>query len=166
MNSDPLAKLRDIHLPPPISWWPPAAGWWLLLLIMVLLIVAVICWKRRCEALKNRPVIHSREETIDAAMVELSQLEEAIQAGEDTIMIMAGLSRLLRRTAVQLSADQSDVAGMTGEAWLQWLDAQWHEDEFCKGAGRQLTQAPYRPESDIEIKTVAGVCRGWLEAQR
>jgi hypothetical protein len=166
MNPDPLAELRDIHLPPAVSWWPPAAGWWLLLLIMALLVVAVIWWKRSCKALENKPVIYSHGETIDAAIIELSQLEEAIRAGEDTIMIMAGLSRLLRRTAVQLSADQSDVAGMTGEAWLQWLDAQWHEDEFCKGAGRELIQAPYRSESDIEIRTVAGVCHGWLEAQR
>ena len=31
MQIDPLAQLRDIHLPPPISWWPLAPGWWILI---------------------------------------------------------------------------------------------------------------------------------------
>ncbi len=33
MQIDPLAQLRDIHLPPPISWWPLAPGWWLVILV-------------------------------------------------------------------------------------------------------------------------------------
>lgn len=31
MQIDPLSQLRDIHLPPPISWWPLAPGWWILI---------------------------------------------------------------------------------------------------------------------------------------
>jgi len=166
MNADPLAALRDIHLPPAVSWWPLAVGWWLLLLMAVLLVVAVILWMRRRAALKRQPVVWSRMDMIDAAMTELSRLEEAARAGAHAGTAAADLSRLLRRAAVQLSADPSDVAGLTGEAWLQWLDAQWHENGFCTGAGRQLIQAPYRPEGNIDIAATAGVCRGWLEAQR
>jgi hypothetical protein len=29
VNGDPLAQLRDWHLPDPIQWWPPAPGWWI-----------------------------------------------------------------------------------------------------------------------------------------
>jgi len=168
MNPDPLAELRDIHLPAAVSWWPPAIGWWLLLLLVVLLIVAIIWWKHRRGILRHKQAIYSRMEIIDAAILELSQLEEAIKAGASVITVAAGLSRLLRRAAIRLSTDQSDfhVAGVTGEAWLRWLDQQWQGDEFSKGVGRQMIQAPYLSESEIEIGAVSRVCRGWLEAQR
>ena len=166
MNPDPLAELRDIHMPPAVSWWPPAVGWWLLLLIAVLLVVVAFWWKRRREALKNRPVIYSRIEVIDAALAELSQLEVVIKAGANAKIMAADLSRLLRRSAMRLSVEPSDVAGLTGEAWLLWLDEQWSRDEFCNGAGRQLIQAQYRLESDIDFEAVCNVCRSWLESQR
>ncbi len=169
MNPDPLVELRDIHLPAAVSWWPPAVGWWLLLLLLsVCLVVAVIWWKHRRRTLRNRQAVYTRMEIIDAAMLELSQLEEAIKAGASVITVAAGLSRLLRRAAIRLSADQSDfqVAGITGEAWLRWLDQQWQGDAFSKGVGRQMIQAPYLSESEIEIGAVCRECRGWLEAQR
>ncbi|MDG2500905.1 MAG: DUF4381 domain-containing protein [Porticoccaceae bacterium] len=37
MESDPLAQLRDIHLPADISWWPLAPGWWVLIVVLVFL---------------------------------------------------------------------------------------------------------------------------------
>ena len=33
MENDPLAQLRDIHLPEPILWWPLAPGWWVLIVL-------------------------------------------------------------------------------------------------------------------------------------
>ncbi len=29
-SEDPLAQLRDLHLPQAVADWPPALGWWLL----------------------------------------------------------------------------------------------------------------------------------------
>ena len=50
-NPDPLAQLRDIHLPDPISGWPPGPGWWLLalLLLTVLAVLGTWLWRRRRE---------------------------------------------------------------------------------------------------------------------
>jgi hypothetical protein len=166
MNPDPLAELRDIHLPSAISWWPPAIGWWIVLLILTLLIAAGFWWRKRCEALKNKPVIYSRIEVIDAALAELSELESAIKTGKNAKAMAADLSRLLRRSAMRLSVNPSDVAGLTGEAWLLWLDEQWSKDEFCNRVGRQLIHAQYQPESDIDIEAVCRLCQSWLEAQR
>jgi hypothetical protein len=166
MNPDPLSELRDIHLPSAISWWPPAIGWWIVLLIFILLLAAGFWWKKRREALKNRPVIYSRIEVVDAALAELSGLENNMKAGDDAKAMAADLSRLLRRSAMRLSENPSDVAGLTGEAWLLWLDKQWSKDEFSNGTGRQLIHAQYQAESDINIEAVSRLCHDWLEAQR
>ena len=32
---NPLVNLKDIHLPPPVSFWPPAPGWWILAVLLI-----------------------------------------------------------------------------------------------------------------------------------
>jgi hypothetical protein len=46
--SDPLAQLRDIHLPEAVSWWPLAPGWWILgaLLVAGLAYTGHYFWQR------------------------------------------------------------------------------------------------------------------------
>ncbi|MEM8682735.1 MAG: DUF4381 domain-containing protein [Pseudomonadota bacterium] len=31
--------IRDLHLPPEISWWPLAPGWWVILAIVAIVLV-------------------------------------------------------------------------------------------------------------------------------
>ena len=42
LPTDPLAELRDIHLPPEIGWWPPAYGWWILITALLTLTIFAI----------------------------------------------------------------------------------------------------------------------------
>ncbi|MEX2327800.1 MAG: DUF4381 domain-containing protein, partial [Pseudomonadales bacterium] len=49
--ADPLAQLRDIHLPAPIEAWPPAPGWIVLAILALLFATAAIVflygrWRR------------------------------------------------------------------------------------------------------------------------
>lgn len=84
MTSDPLAQLRDIHLPEPVSWWPPALGWWLTAALLVgLLLSAFLMWRRRRQRFGYR-----REALITLQAIDPAAPEAAQQIGQ-----------LLRRTA-------------------------------------------------------------------
>lgn len=52
-NTDPLAQLKDIHLPTPIGWWPLAPGWYILmgLILFLVIIFAYGVYKRYRNAL-------------------------------------------------------------------------------------------------------------------
>lgn len=40
--NNPLAQLRDIHLPEAISWWPLAVGWWVVGIITIICIYLAV----------------------------------------------------------------------------------------------------------------------------
>jgi len=158
LKPDALSQLRDIHLPQSVSWWPPAPGWWLLLVLVCLLLAG--CWYgwRWLQARDHTP---AKKALLAAALREFSDVDSALQEGDTAAMV--NLSVLMRRVAVQLDAG---AAGLTGEAWLKWLDSRWQQADFTSGAGRNLADAPYRPVSAADATALSRICRDWLEAQR
>jgi hypothetical protein len=50
MGNDPLAELKPLIEPQPISYWPSAPGWWVLgaLLVIAIVFLAIKGWKRWC----------------------------------------------------------------------------------------------------------------------
>jgi len=164
MKQDPLAGLRDIHLPEPISWWPPAPGWWLLLGLVLLLTVALLWWLRRRKQQQEEPKQFPPSEIIDQALSELDALQADAAKGGQTML--ADLSSLLRRVAIRLHQEDASIAGLSGDYWLQWLDAQWDKDAFSHGAGRPLHDAPYQRHGQVDIKALLQLVRQWIEAQR
>ena len=45
-------------------------------------------------------------------------------------------------------APRQEIAGLTGEAWLEWLDRDLSHPQFVAGPGRKLIELPYRsPDS-------------------
>jgi len=158
VQQDPLAALHPIHLPAPVSWWPPAPGWWLLLLLLiVLIVVAWYVWKKQRKR-SDRP---SQKQMIAAALHEYDSVDAAIRSGDTAAP--AQLSALMRRVAIQMD---TDAAGMTGEAWLAWLDSRWPRNDFSSGAGRMLSDLPYRRATAADIQNLSRICRDWLRAQQ
>jgi len=180
MNSgtgvDPLDELRDIHLPDAISWWPLAPGWWTLLALTFIVIVALFYYLRWRDVQKNKPVTFSTMQVMQAALLEFSSIEQNYNSkaealsDDQTRQIVADISQLLRRCAVQitdLDNGPNAVAGLTGDAWLSWLDGRWDREDFMRGAGRILIDAPYRnafSQSDA-LAELFSLCRTWLEQQ-
>ena len=130
---DPLAELRDIHLPADPGWWPPAAGWWLGLLLAV----AGLAWALP----KIRGYLRSRRmrRELERRLGSISWGD----TGESRARALADLSRLVRRYAVTRFGRQR-VAGLCGDDWLAFLDRTSGTEEFTRGPGRVLAEGPYR----------------------
>lgn len=130
--------LRDLHLPEPVGWWPPAIGWWLLSLLVLagLALLLVKIWRKRQANAPRR-----------YALRELQALEAEYLATRDPVRLGKQLSQLLRRSMLAYAA-RSDVAGLTGDSWLAWLDQGLPVPYFHTDGGKSLLQLPYRKPDD------------------
>ena len=63
----------------------------------------------------------------------------------NAVMLGKQISELVRRTMLAY-APRAEVAGLTGEAWLEWLDRDLDRSHFVDGDGRPLIDWPYRGE--------------------
>ena len=150
MNPVAGPHLRDIHLPPPPSWWPPAPGWWLLA-ALVLAIVGWAIW-----LLFRRWRLWRWRRRIDAQLVALAL---AHRANPDGPKYVAGISQLLRRATLLLDRR---AAALSGQRWLEFLDARIGGDAFTRGAGRVLVDAPYRRTAEVEASALLQLSRRWF----
>jgi len=143
----PGLPLRDIHLPAAIGWWPLAPGWWGLLALVLLLALGfwLLLRFRRRRRLRR------------LALTQLDRLQ--VLEGNQ---LAAALSRLLRQAALG-HFPRHQVAGLTGEAWLQFLDRPFSDQPFQSGVGRCLVEAPYRSDSPVAGPDLINLGRRWLK---
>ncbi len=146
--------LRDIHLPPEISWWPPAIGWWLLMLTIPLAI-----WF--CYWLYK---LITKKTAIKSAKKQLLQLKQNQQL--DNAKKLAQLSMLIRRVAIS-TANRNECAGLIGQQWLEFLDGSIQGKPFSQGVGKLLGEAVYSNSqpNEQELSQLLSLCETWLNAQ-
>ena len=137
--------LRDLHLPEAIGWWPLAPGWWILIAIaLVGLGFLVRAWLK----------VRARGAARRFALRQLKEIVSEYESSKNPVEFGVQLSELLRRTMLAY-APRLDVAGLTGEAWLQRLDEGLAQPVFTSGPGRQLLELPYRrPDAEPEVADV------------
>ncbi|WP_114238747.1 DUF4381 domain-containing protein [Dyella sp. C9] len=128
-----IADLKEIPDPAPVSWMPQATGWWVLLAI-VLLGLAWFAVRRWLRWRRNR---YRRE-----AQTELTSLEQALHDPAQRAKALVAVPALVKR-AVLAWAPREQVAPMTGEAWLAYLDRTYPGGQFTRGPGRQLETLAY-----------------------
>jgi hypothetical protein len=152
--------IRDIHLPDPVSWWPPALGWWILLLLVVLMVGLTIWIKRQRQRFRLRTT----------AMAELEAIYQSYQTQYDAKRFARELSVLLRRICISYFP-KGDAAGLTGQAWLAYLDsllsAKYNKSgqNFSDGVGKVLAKAPYQNKlqnHDIDVNALYELSREWI----
>jgi hypothetical protein len=156
MDPDQL-PLRDLHLPEPIGWWPLAPGWWVVVAILLFALgwLLLRAWRKYQFYAPRRYAIR------ELAGVEAEYLEH-----RNPVTLGQQLSELLRR-AMLAYAPRHEVAGLTGEAWLEWLDKDLPVPYFHTEGGKSLLQLPYRnPQGDfgdVDINALLAAVKNRLD---
>lgn len=146
---DPLQELRDIRLPDAVSWWPPAPGWWVVVLFATVLVVVGVLRARRYLRSPSR-----------AATRELTRIRRDYRTTRDVHALAVALSIFLRR-CVLAAFPRVEAAGLTGDAWLSFLDRTGATVAFSHGPGRVLISAPYQTSTNMEAESLLATVEAW-----
>jgi len=153
MTADPadLSNLRDIVLPPPISFWPPAPGWWiigaaLLGAALILLIKALIRYRRNT---------YRRQALRELDAIGPSQNAAAAQR----------ISAVLKRTAL-VAFPRRDVARLSGASWLAFLDRTGGTNAFSNGPARILPALALGAEPTADCEAILHEAKRWIRRHR
>jgi len=144
--------LRDIHLPEAIGWWPPAIGWWILAVLIPLFCWFVFWLYKRI----------TRKTAVKTAKKLLKNIKQ-----DNDLDTLIALSELLRRVAISQSP-RTETAGLTGHAWLAYLDKTVKGTPFTEGQGKIFANVHYQKQipTDLDMPTVTQLCETWLKAQK
>jgi hypothetical protein len=159
ISNSGLEKLHEIFLPNPVSWMPQTIGWYAIFGLLML----VIGWwgygrLRRFRANRYRRV----------ALGELEVIERELKQPEKRAKALAEIPVLLKRTSLS-AFPRSDVAGLSGEKWLAFLDKTMGGREFREGEGHLLPELAYAPGarisklSDEMIGKLLELVRLWIK---
>jgi hypothetical protein len=152
MNPDEL-PLRDLHLPDITGWWPLAPGWWFLIALAVIGLIVLI---RR----SFRNWRHNAPRRL--ALKRLAAISGEFEEGIGAVLLAKELSELMRR-AMLAYAPRQEIAGLTGDEWLEWLDQGLDDKPFSQGPGKILESLPYLNPQAINNDTDV---RGLIDAVR
>lgn len=160
-EQNPLATLKDIHLPPTPSWWPPAPGWWLvMLLLLAVTSYGLIKWRRR----------QRRHQPIKLALAELAQLDFKSDNPEQRHQTLQKLSALIRRFCI-VFFPQTPVAGLCGQMWLDFLIKEAPtknkgENKLTGKTLRPLLEETYAPTSNTDLVVLGRLVELWFSGQK
>lgn len=140
--------LRDIHAPAPPPLWPPAPGWWLVLTLCAAALAAagLRLWRVLRARARRRRILG-----------ELAALDGRLQGPE----LAAAVSALLKRVALS-RFPRAEVAPLTGQAWLDFLDGHGGAGRFKAGAGRVLAEGPYAQTLDLDGRALIDLAQEWV----
>ncbi len=152
MNPEDL-PIRDLHLPDMTGWWPLAPGWWFLIALAVFGLVVLV--RRSYQRWQ-----HNAPRRL--ALKRLAAISDEFEQGISAVLLGKELSELTRR-AMLAYAPRDEVAGLTGDEWLQWLDQGLDDRPFSEGAGKILESLPYiNPQAindDTDVRGLIDVVR-------
>jgi hypothetical protein len=153
---DPLAELRQIHLPDPVSDFPAAPGWWILLILVLVGGYFAIRWAIRYWK-GNR---YRR-----SGIKQLNALLKQYEYNEDAREYLNGFSTLLKRLAITIYP-RNQVASLTGEEWVAFLDRTAKSKSFSMGDGQILMYGLYEREVEFDVEKLHQSGLNWIRKHR
>ena len=102
------------------------------------------------------------------ALRQLKQLQQ--QSGSKALDVVAALPYYIKVTALQ-AYPRAEVANLSGENWLAFLDAHYPGPSFAEGTGRKLLAVSYLPREqwqldDNESGRLIQMARQWIAKHR
>ncbi|MBV7300137.1 DUF4381 domain-containing protein [Enterovibrio paralichthyis] len=143
--STPALPLADIHLQQAPGLWPLAWGWWLVIAAVLIALLLTVHWLR----LRNYRLA-ARQEALSALNAATS---------------VADINALLKRAALSYYP-REQVAGLTGERWLAFLDSQLPaaQQGFGSESALWLNGAFSNvPNTDAELAQAKAMAARWLK---
>ena len=153
---NPLVNLKDIHLPPAVSFWPPAPGWWILSVLFISSIFFGGLWfyKR-----------YKKKKPITEALRILKNLQIHHENSKDEVKSLRNLSNLLRRTALTFY-EHDAVASLNGSSWLEFLDKTGNTQDFSKGVGKVLGNELFQQKVKPDMNALFPLVKKWISSSR
>jgi hypothetical protein len=154
--TDPLAALKDIHLPPAVGVWPPAPGWWIagaLLLFSVIFLIAKLWQRWRARTYRRQ------------ALRQLQSIYGQWQHDQNDELFQQRVNQLLKQTALA-AFPHTQVAALHGETWLRFLDEKLRKAIFSTPALRAFADN-YRARAEpVAASVLHDAAQRWIRRHR
>ncbi len=153
-----IDSLHDIILPAPVGWAPQTAGWW----ILAVLLGALAVWSVRSLFLRKK-----RNRYRKRARERLDRIEAALADPATRVRAIGRLPVLIKQTALDFRP-RVEVASLSGEPWLRFLDDSYGGTGFTEGPGKILPFLTYGTPKQCatlstgELTSLVGLVREWI----
>lgn len=156
--TDALSELADIRMPGEVSWWPLAAGWWILIALLLVL-AAYGLWR-----LQQRRIFQRR---LNAALAEVSHARQKMETRgaadmANRLIFVNEVNAVLRRVAL-LHHNQHEVAGLSGQAWVNYLRGYDKAGLLDPALAEVLSQGRFAPRCEVDAAALERMALEWIK---
>ena len=149
-----IQGIAEVVAPEPVSWVPVTLGW-------RVLAAAILLWVFYRGYRRYRAWQRDRYRRV--ALSELDRLRELQPA-----IALAQIARILKSTALA-AFPRTEVAGLSGERWLDWLQSTTDTPVFSERSRELLIDSQYCAAPDIDadaLRLLARDCEAWIRQHR
>lgn len=145
-----LEQLKDIHLPDTPSYLPLSWLGIVFSIVLTLLVASLLFYAYR---------VFKRTRASKAALVKIRELKSIKTVKAEHI---AQISIILRQVSLAYFP-RKQVAGLTGIAWLNFLNNSGNTTAFTSEIGKLLLSAPYQKTTTADAKKLVLLIEKWVK---